>query len=376
MKEGTSQEGLMKNYIYLFFFIACLFLLISCNQQKSEWAGKIEVIDGITVVKNPKEPIYQEEVLSIEEELSIGYDEEDENYMFSYISHITVDGNGRIYVLDRRESHVKLFDQSGEYIRTIGRAGQGPGEFNIPVFIYYPRNELLVMEFDRLSFFSPEGKLQRVIPMKTEFLSRARCDSQGNIITTSSVLDPENPYYVLKKFDSEINLIKEIIKVPMQRSPGVIIPFSSNLYMTVDAEDNIIFSYSKDYEIQVFNPDGDLTKKIKREYEPVEITDEEKEEITRGAPSQIKYEFPKAHPPYQRFVHDEMGRLYVQSNEKGEGLSVYYYDVFNREGQYIVRVPLRQYPVVFQGGKLYSLEESEDGYQYIKRYKVTWNIEN
>ncbi|MBW1888678.1 MAG: hypothetical protein JRI52_10075 [Deltaproteobacteria bacterium] len=119
-----------------------------------------------------------------------------------------------------------------------------------------------------------------------------------------------------------------------------------------------------------------MTKKIVREYDPVEITEEEKNEITQEVPSEFKYEFPKFHPPYQRFVHDEMGRLYVQSNEKGEGLSVYYYDVFNREGQYIVRVPLKQYPVVFQGGKLYSLEESEDGYQYIKRYKVTWNIEN
>ena len=363
----------MKRLFFLTLVISFLIGLTACSQQKSEWAGKIEEIDGVTVVKNPKEPIYQEEVLIIKEELSIGDSEENEDYMFSDISHITVDSDGRIYILDRRESHVKLFDQNGKHIRTIGRIGQGPGEFNNPIFIYYPREELLVMEFDRLSFFSPEGKLLRVIPMKTEFLSRARCDSQGNIITTSSVLDPENPYYVLKKFNSEISLIKEIIKVPIQRRPGIINPFSSNLYMTVDTEDNIIFAYSKDYEVLVFNPDGDLTKKIIREYDPVEITDEEKEEATRGAPPEIRFEFPKSHPPYQRFVHDEMGRLYVQSNEKGEGLNVYYHDVYNREGQYIVRVPLKQYPVIFQGGKLYSLEEGEDGYQYVKRYKVTWN---
>ncbi len=363
----------MKRLFFLTLVISFLIGLTACNQQKSEWAGKIEEIDGVTVVKNPKEPIYQEEVLIIEEELSIGDSEENEDYMFSDISHITVDSDGRIYILDRRESHVKLFDPNGKHIRTIGRKGQGPGEFNNPIFIYYPRDELLVMESDRLSFFSPEGKLLRVIPTKTEFLSRARCDSQGNIITTSSVFDPENPYYVLKKFNSEISLIKEIIRVPMQRRPGIINPFSPNLYMTVDAEDNIIFAYSKDYEVMVFNPDGDLIKKIIREYDPVEITDEEIEEATRGAPPRIKFEFPKSHPAYQRFVHDEMGRLYVQSNEKGEGLNVYYHDVFNREGQYIVRVPLRQYPVIFQNGKLYSLEEGEDGYQYVKRYKVTWN---
>jgi len=173
----------MKKHSLIFIVFICTFLSASCRTDRTEkkgpdWKGTIETIDGVTVVKNPIEPIYPEEVLIIEEELSIGYDEEDENYMFTYISHICVDGNGRIYVLDRRESHVKLFDQNGLYIRTIGRQGQGPGEFNRPFFIYYPRNELLVMEFDRLSFFSPEGKLLRVVPMKTEFLSRARCDSQ------------------------------------------------------------------------------------------------------------------------------------------------------------------------------------------------------
>ena len=28
-------------------------LLISCRQQKSEWQGTIEEVDGVTVVKNP-----------------------------------------------------------------------------------------------------------------------------------------------------------------------------------------------------------------------------------------------------------------------------------------------------------------------------------
>lgn len=359
--------------ISLFVFFSVFFILtISFSQKKTEWKGKIEKENGITIVKNPKEPIYGEDVFIIDEELSFGDDEEDEDYMFSDVSHITVDNDGRIYVLDRRESHVKLFDQDGKYVRTIGRKGQGPGELNNPIFVYFPRNELLVTQFGRLSFFSPEGEFLRVVLMKKDSPSRARCDSRRNIIGTSSVFDPETPYYALKKYNSEIEPIKELARVKIQRKPGVINPFSPNIYMSVDDEDNIIFGYSKDYELQIFNPEGDLTKKIIREYDPVGITEEEKEEATQEAPPQIKFEFSKYHPAFLRFVHDETGRLYVQSNEKGEGNNVYYHDVFDRDGRYIAKVQLRQYPVIFRNGKLYSLEENEDGYQVIKRYKISW----
>ena len=32
-------------------------LALSCSQQKHRWQGTIEEVDGVTVVKNPKEPI-------------------------------------------------------------------------------------------------------------------------------------------------------------------------------------------------------------------------------------------------------------------------------------------------------------------------------
>lgn len=57
--------------IHLLIVIA-VFLIISCGQPKSAWKGSIEEIDGITVVRNPKEPIYGEDVLTLEEDLVIG----------------------------------------------------------------------------------------------------------------------------------------------------------------------------------------------------------------------------------------------------------------------------------------------------------------
>ena len=42
-------------------------MLISCEKQKAEWKGTIEEMDGVTIVKNPKEPMYGEDVFSLED---------------------------------------------------------------------------------------------------------------------------------------------------------------------------------------------------------------------------------------------------------------------------------------------------------------------
>lgn len=61
----------MKNKINVFsiaLFCSVIMLLASCAKQSSEWKGTIEDENGITVVKNPREPMYGNEVFSIEED--------------------------------------------------------------------------------------------------------------------------------------------------------------------------------------------------------------------------------------------------------------------------------------------------------------------
>jgi len=346
-----------------------------CAKDKNVWRGSIEEVNGVTIVRNPEEPIYEGNLFTAEEELSIGGEEGSDTYAFSDISHLTADDQGRIYALDRKESHVKVFDAEGRYLRTIGRPGQGPGDLNEPIFVYFLRNELLVTQYERLSFFSPEGDLLRTVPMVKETPTRARCNSRGNIIGTSTVYDPATPKtyaFVLKLYDPEVNPIKELARMQLERSLGPTVkPMRPTVYMTVDDQDNVIFGYPERYEIQVFDPDGNLTRKILKTYKPVAIAEEEKAASIEGAPPQIKFEFPEHHPPFLRFIHDEMGRLYVQTYERAAAKDVYLHDVFDRDGRYIARVPLKRVPVLFRNGNLYSLEETEEGYPVIKRYRVT-----
>ena len=42
------------------------------------------------------------------------------------------------------------------------------------------------------------------------------------------------------------------------------------------------------------------------------------------------------------------------------------------DGVIVVKIPLEFQPQAFRKSKLYTVEEDEEGYQYVKRYKVTW----
>ena len=358
--------------VSIILFLSVFILLVSCQQQKVEWKGTIEEINEITVVKNPKEPMYGEDVFSLEEELSIGGVEDREEYTFSKIGPLAVDEDERIYVRDRQEQHIKVFDKDGKHLMTIGKKGQGPGELSGAGAISVNQNVLMAQEMRSLSFFSLDGKFLRRVLTKEIRALRARIDSKGNIVVEEGLFGPENIRQQLKKFDSNMNLITEIASSPGIDPRKPFNPFMPRAYWVIDKDDNIVYGYPEDYELQIYNPEGKLIKKIKKEYDPIEITKEEKKKEMKGAPPSIKLDFPRYHSAYNRFFLDDEGRIFVQTWEKTEDRERYYYDVFDPEGRYIAKVSFKFRPQIWKKRKFYTIDEDEEGFQMVKRYKITW----
>jgi len=364
-----------KNVISLGLFLTVLMLLVSCGRQKAEWKGTIEEVDGVTVVKNPKEPIFSKDVFSLEEELSIGEVEGREEYMFSRIRSIAVDARERIYVLDYKEAHIKVFDKKGMYIRTIGRRGQGPGELGLPRnLIVTKKNEIMVEDTGNraLTFFTLDGEFVKSLSTaKTVMFSRATIDSYNNILGMTTRADPENPNFELIKFNSKLNIIGTIASCPLLKPP-MINPFMPVFYWRIDENDNIIYGYPEKYELKIFNPEGEVVRKILKEFDPVVITEEEKEQRKKIYPPAVKLIFSRYYPAYRIFTVDDQGRIFVQTYEKDKSGEEYYYDIFDNEGRYIAKITLWTEPQIWSKNKLYTTEENENGIQIVKRYKVTW----
>ena len=167
------------------FTVFLIFTFFCCSLQKSEWQGTIEEVDGVTVVKNPNEPLYGELVFDLEEDLNIG-NEKDDNYVFYGISDIQIDKDGNFYVLESGNVRVQKFDKNGNYICTIGRQGQGPGEYQRPsqVIINEKEGTVGVKEMRKLIVFDKNGKfLDRDIAFEEYFFEGAagrKDESTGN----------------------------------------------------------------------------------------------------------------------------------------------------------------------------------------------------
>ena len=71
----------------------------------------------------------QEMSFTLIEQLVIGDDEDTPTeYLFSVPELVRTDSKGYIYVHDRGRADVLVFDESGQYVATVGRRGEGPGE--------------------------------------------------------------------------------------------------------------------------------------------------------------------------------------------------------------------------------------------------------
>ena len=56
----------------------------------------------------------------------------DDPHVFGLIADVELDEHGNVYVLDRHNAQVRIFDSRGTFVAAIGKPGQGPGEFRDP----------------------------------------------------------------------------------------------------------------------------------------------------------------------------------------------------------------------------------------------------
>lgn len=362
----------------LAFSILMFFLFtLSCQKETKVWKGTITTENGVTVIQNPKEPMYGEDILILEEDLSIGETRNEQDYLFSQIRGIAVDDGRNIYVLDSKEKQIFAFDETGRHLTTFGRAGQGPGEFSSPLTINVTsRGEIVVEDFrSHLVYFSPGGEYIRNIPMTKTGVSRITIDSSGNILGLVIMRDKENPRYELQKFDPEMNFIHALDSTPTpSASSEGFNPFMGSLYYDFDKDDRVVCGVPDGYEIKIFDIAGNLVKKIKRDYDPVEITEEEKKEVEREMPPEMKLAIPKYHSAFQWIMTDDEGRIWVMTEERTPGTEGYYYDIFDLEGRYFAKIPLTFRLLVIKKNKFYAVREDKDGFHTVKRYKASWRM--
>ena len=169
---------------------ACVIVLAAsaCSKNDSGLDDMIQVEDGVTVIRNPIEPVKVRggpTGLVLEHNLRIGIAEGDENYMFAEVRAVQVDDEDNIFVLDTKLINIKMYDKEGNYIRTFLKSGQGPEEVGWPSRMYMRDGNIIVILDNRnrkYLEFSNEGECLKEIRLADKgSIFRSWPDTLGNI---------------------------------------------------------------------------------------------------------------------------------------------------------------------------------------------------
>ncbi|MCX6564326.1 MAG: 6-bladed beta-propeller [Candidatus Aminicenantes bacterium] len=359
----------------LSFFAAATAAFLSGREPQTAWKGTIVQDGGVLIVQNPKTPIYPGEILTLKEELSIGGGAADPNKTFSDGGGLDVDDAGRIYLTDLNECCVRVFDPDGKLIRTFGRMGQGPGEFRQPFYVSVcpATREVLVTDFMfGMHLFDMDGRFIRKIGTERPFM--ARLDSRGRVVYLHSTVDDKgNAEFETRRAGLNAESSRQIA-VEVRRALDLFAPIP---YWDLGSHDRIAYGYPTDYEIRIYDGENKLVRKVRREYDRVETTKEQKSALDKsasliGAP--VKLALPKYQDPFSRFNYDDRGWLIVRVPNPKAGDKRVCLDVFDEEGRYLTQVKLEKAPILWKKGKAYVFAEDADGYDVLKRYGVTWDM--
>jgi hypothetical protein len=353
----------MKKLLFIF-SITALIIWSACS-EKPEGTASVEIIDGVEYVHNKEVPLHPKKTVSFEEDLSIGGEDDEGNIVLFRPTSFIVDRNENIYIIDWQDQAIKAFNQNGEYIRTIGRKGEGPGEFrSIRYLTFLPNGRLLAMDYGarRTSIFNSSGNFLESYKWQKRF-------GQIHLATNSSCTLSESTYegntplegrkLFVKEYDfkgQEILTFGEFVvaerKVHSEKglSIALSVPHSPKSVFTADPVRHYLYHLlNNKYLVEVFDRTGKVIRKIDRPYEPVPFSSQEAQEYKAGleksrneSTRKLAKEMvmPSIKTVSSRMLVDDLGNLWIETHEQKEEeeRTLIAHDIFNTNGYYEARV--------------------------------------
>jgi hypothetical protein len=370
-----------------------LLVLVLATPALGQWRGEETVREGVVYVSNPEQPM-DEVTLELEELWRRGGD--DDEVLFGVVGQLVEDGDRNVYLLDSQLSEIQVFSPDGEYLRTVGREGEGPGEFrNGSDMFLAPGNLLSVVQIfpgkvvQLTTDGDPAGNYK--IPENTgggfQLVHIGRSNGERIVLAyaQSRAADGSGQQSrkqiqttYLRAFDAEGNELarfheesNETVFGGMKFVESTFSDFARRWALSKDGRVAAALSFD-DYRIHVWNPDGSVNRIIERpDFEPVQRDAAAKkrfqkffESITRWNRGST-FEVSETHSATQGLWFRNDGSLWVMSaagawgREDGILASI---DVYDDEGRYVQRIKL-----VAEG------DPAEDGLFFLgdRMYRVT-----
>jgi 6-bladed beta-propeller len=397
----------------------------ACGGNRStKWEGSITDSAGVAIVQNPATGLWGPgEGWTLTEALRIGTAEGEPEYQFGQLlpaGSIGIASDGRIVVFDAQGQHIKVFKADGKYERTIGRAGNGPGEIGPgqqSTLLIAPGDTVFLSDLgnQRVSLFLLDGTFVRSfpldlasgIPFRWEEAADGRIVAQmRRLAFPGSTTAPDSMDAItVRRLDGTVG------DTLMRLKSGKTISFTGGLpewnFFTPEPlwalwGTRILQAVNDNYRINVYLQ-GKLERVVEKPFTLDPVTDADqlpmKESLKKlmaaqGAPPQLitqlvdtRMHFAPNYPAFAQMLAGPYGTILVQSVVPIAKLSAQErehfdflsgsmgsrdWDVFDDQGRYLgaVTMPQRFQPVQFRGDNIYGIQRDDLDVQYVVKLAI------
>ena len=217
----------------------------------------------------------QDAALRLVQDLVIGREDGEDAQLFGRITDITVDLNGTMYVVDAGFERVQKYSKSGVFLGTIGRRGEGPGEYYAPFAVATDdAGYVYVTGQGKISIFDSDGRfVDEFRHGLSNLIRKIRVDGSGRVflsaldLLTQDVVhayesDGAKLFSFCKSFAAGTDVDTRIEQV------------TGGGYIDLAKDGMIYYTQMTPYEIRKYSPDGKLLLTVSRANDfmrPIEV---------------------------------------------------------------------------------------------------------
>ncbi len=365
-------------------------------------------------------PLFQQPCgVELVEELGIGQLNGLEEFVLVQVEGLSVGADGSMYVLDLHAGSIKQFDRTGQFVRHIGRQGEGPGEFRSLVDIGdQPNGGFSIWDSGnrRISVFDSAGAFVKGIRVPNGIYSRRafKVDTSGTYyvkirggpvrINSGGLMSTSSFSYLRLTPEGQI---LDTLSLPAATPPGgfetyteegLRLPFTRQEIYVLSPLGYLVVGSNEEYSFEIRDPKGPIVVQ-RDDFEGVAVGREERQEwqhLARVLERQRGISIsgiPDRKPAYRDLWVDSDGRIWVhkyveavkrdvpetRKNRSGglepnlSWLEPNVFDVYSKDGEFLwcAQLPRRATLHASRGNLAWGVIRGDFDEEYLVRWRLS-----